>query len=307
MLRFVLGRLASAVPTLFIVVTLSFFLMRFAPGGPFNLERPLPPQTMANLVAAYGLDQPLWRQYATYLGHVATGDFGPSYVYRDATVAQLIGAGLPYSLHLGALALLVALVGGVLAGTVAALRQNGAVDVLVMAVATLGVTVPNFVVGPVLTLLFAVLLSWLPAGGWGDGSLRFLLLPLVALALPQLAVFARLARGAMIEALRADHVRTARAYGLPPRVVVVTHAMRGAMLPVVSYFAPCAAGLLTGSAVVESLFAIPGVGRYFVLGALNRDYTLVMGTVVLVAVFVIVFNLLVDIAYGLLDPRVRLE
>jgi oligopeptide transport system permease protein len=307
MLRFVLGRLGSAVPTLFIVVTLSFFLMRFAPGGPFNLERPLAPQTMANLMAAYGLDQPLWRQYLTYLGNVATGNFGPSYVYRDNTVAQLIGAGLPYSLHLGALALLVALVGGVLAGTMAALRQNGVVDVAVMGVATLGVTVPNFVVGPVLTLLFAVLLSWLPAGGWGDGSVRFLLLPTIALALPQLAVFARLTRGSMIEALGTDHVRTARAYGLPPRVVVVTHATRGALLPVVSYLAPCAAGLLTGSAVVESLFAIPGVGRYFVLGALNRDYTLVMGTVVLVAVFVIAFNLLVDIAYGLLDPRVRLE
>ena len=307
MLGFVLRRLASAVPTLFIVVTLSFFLMRFAPGGPFNLERPLPPQTMENMLRAYGLDQPLWRQYLTYLGHVATGDFGPSYIYRDNTVQQLIGAGLPYSLHLGLLALLVALLGGVAAGTVAALRQNGAVDVAVMAVATLGVTIPNFVVGPVLTLVFAVVLSWLPAGGWGDGSFRFLLLPTIALALPQLAVFARLTRGAMIEALHTDHIRTARAYGLPPRVVVVTHAMRGAMLPVVSYLAPCAAGLLTGSAVVESLFTIPGVGRYFVLGALNRDYTLVMGTVVLVAVFVIAFNLVVDLLYGLLDPRVRLE
>ncbi len=175
-----------------------------------------------------------------------------------------------------------------------------------MGVATVGVTVPNFVVGPVLTLVFAVLLSWLPAGGWGDGSFRFLLLPTVALALPQLAVFARLTRGAMIEALRTDHIRTARAYGLPARTVVLL-AMRAAMLPVVSYLAPCAAGLLTGSAVVESLFTIPGVGRYFVIGALNRDYTLVMGTVVLVAVFVIAFNLIVDLLYAVLDPRVRYE
>ncbi|MCD7108832.1 oligopeptide ABC transporter permease OppB [Rhizobium sp. DKSPLA3] len=307
MLSFVLRRLASAVPTLFIVVTISFFLMRFAPGGPFNLERPLSPQTMANINKAYGLDLPLWQQYLRYLGNVVRGDFGPSYIYRDNTVDQLIGMGLPYSIELGLWALGVALVGGVAAGTFAALRQNSFLDVAIMTLSTVGVTVPNFVVGPVLTLVFAVTLSWLPAGGWGDGSLRFLILPMIALALPQLAVFARLTRGAMIEALHTDHIRTARAYGLPARTVVVTHAMRAAMLPVVSYLAPCAAALLTGSAVIETLFTIPGVGRFFVLGAINRDYTLVMGTVVLIAVFVIVFNLVVDILYGLLDPRVRHE
>lgn len=307
MLSFVLRRLASAVPTLFIVVTISFFLMRFAPGGPFNLERPLSPQTMANINKAYGLDLPLWEQYLRYLGNVLRGDFGPSYIYRDNTVDQLIGMGLPYSIELGLWALGVALVGGVAAGTFAALRQNSFLDVAIMTLSTVGVTVPNFVVGPVLTLVFAVTLSWLPAGGWGDGSLRFLILPMIALALPQLAVFARLTRGAMIEALHTDHIRTARAYGLPARTVVVTHAMRAAMLPVVSYLAPCAAALLTGSAVIETLFTIPGVGRFFVLGAINRDYTLVMGTVVLIAVFVIVFNLVVDILYGLLDPRVRHE
>ncbi|MDR6755372.1 oligopeptide transport system permease protein [Mycoplana sp. BE70] len=305
MMSFVLRRLASAVPTLFIVVTISFFLMRFAPGGPFNLERPLPPTTMENLMRTYQLDQPLWRQYATYLGNAVKGDFGPSYVYKDNTVAELIGKGLPYSMELGFYALLLALIGGVLMGTAAALRQNSALDFSIMSLATVGTTVPNFVVGPVLTLIFAIVLSWLPAGGWGDGSLRFLVLPMIALALPQLAVFARLTRGSMIEALHADHIRTAKAYGLPSRVVVVTHAMRGALLPVVSYLAPCAAALLTGSAVVETIFTIPGVGRYFVLGAINRDYTLVMGTVILVAIFVIVFNLLVDILYGLLDPRVR--
>lgn len=305
MMSFVLRRLASAVPTLFIVVTISFFLMRFAPGGPFNLERPLPPTTMENLMRTYQLDQPLWRQYATYLTNAVKGDFGPSYVYKDNTVAELIGKGLPYSMELGFYALLLALIGGVLMGTTAALRQNSALDFSIMSLATVGTTVPNFVVGPVLTLIFAIVLSWLPAGGWGDGSLRFLVLPMIALALPQLAVFARLTRGSMIEALHADHIRTARAYGLPSRVVVVTHAMRGALLPVVSYLAPCAAALLTGSAVVETIFTIPGVGRYFVLGAINRDYTLVMGTVILVAIFVIVFNLLVDILYGLLDPRVR--
>ncbi len=305
MISFVLRRLASAVPTLFIVVTISFFLMRFAPGGPFNLERPLPPQTMANLMATYHLDQPLWNQYLTYIGNAVTGDFGPSYIYKDNTVAELIGKGLPYSMELGFYALLLALFGGVLAGTIAALRQNSALDFLIMSVSTMGVTIPNFVVGPVLTLIFAITLSWLPAGSWGDGSLRYLILPMIALALPQLAVFARLTRGSMIEALHTDHIRTARAYGLPSRTVVITHAMRAAMLPVVSYLAPAAAALLTGSAVVETIFTIPGVGRYFVLGAINRDYTLVMGTVVLIAIFVIVFNLLVDILYGLLDPRVR--
>jgi oligopeptide transport system permease protein len=305
MLAFVLRRLASALPTLFIVVTISFFLMRFAPGGPFNLERPLPPATMENLMRAYQLDQPLWRQYLTYMSNALTGDFGPSYIYKDNSVAELIGKGLPYSMELGFYALLLALVGGVIVGTFAALRQNSALDFAVMSVATVGVTVPNFVVGPVLTLIFAIMLAWLPAGGWGDGSLRFLILPMIALALPQLAVFARLTRGSMIEALRTDHIRTARAYGLPAKSVVVVHAMRGAMLPIVSYLAPCAAALLTGSAVVETIFTIPGVGRYFVLGAINRDYTLVMGTVVLIAIFVIVFNLLVDILYGLLDPRVR--
>jgi oligopeptide transport system permease protein len=305
MISFVLRRLMSAVPTIFIVVTISFFLMRFAPGGPFNLERPLPPQTMANIMATYKLDQPLFSQYLSYLGNALTGDLGPSFIYKDNSVSELIGKALPYSVELGAYAILLALVGGVALGTIAALRQNGIIDFILMSFATIGVTVPNFVVGPVLTLIFAVLLSWLPAGSWGDGSFRFLLLPVVALALPQLAVFARLTRGAMIEALHTDHIRTARAYGLPPRVVVITHALRGAMLPVVSYLAPCAAALLTGSAVIETIFTIPGVGRYFVLGALNRDYPLVMGTVILVAVFVILFNLLVDIAYGLLDPRVR--
>ncbi|GGA98996.1 ABC transporter [Brucella endophytica] len=305
MLMFILRRLASAVPTLFIVVTLSFFLMRFAPGGPFNLERPLPPQTMENLIKTYHMDEPLWRQYLIYMGNAVRGDFGPSFIYKDNSVAELIGKGLPYSVELGFYALLLALVGGVLAGTVAALRQNSAIDFIVMTVSTVGVTVPNFVVGPVLTLIFAIMLAWLPAGGWGDGSLRFLILPMIALALPQLAVFARLTRGSMIEGLNTDHIRTAKAYGLPAKSVVITHAMRGAMLPVVSYLAPCAAALLTGSAVVETIFTIPGVGRYFVLGAINRDYTLVMGTVILIAIFVIVFNLIVDILYGLLDPRVR--
>jgi oligopeptide transport system permease protein len=307
MLRFVLRRLLSAVPTIFIVVSISFFLIRFAPGGPFNVERTLPPQIMANLMRAYQLDQPLLMQYLHYLWNVLHLDFGPSYIYRDFTVTQLIAQSLPYSLELGSFALIIAVIGGVSIGILAALRQNGAIDYALMSVATIGLTVPNFVVGPVLSLIFAVTLRWASAGGWGNGTVRDLILPVIALALPQLAIFARLTRGSMIEALRADHVRTARAYGLPRRVVVVVHALRGALLPVVTYLAPAAAAVLTGSVVIETIFSIPGVGRYFVLGALNRDYTLVMGTVVLIAVFIIVFNLIVDLLYAFLDPRVRYD
>ncbi len=307
MLRFILRRLASAVPTLFVVVTISFFLVRFAPGGPFNMERPLPPQIMENMNRAYHLDDPLWQQYLTYMGNVVRGDFGPSYIYRDFTILQLMQQSLPYSLTLGSLALLIAVVGGLTLGTIAALRQNSFIDVAVMSLANIGITVPNFVVGPVLALIFAVLLGWLPGGGWGDGSARFLIMPMIALALPEMAVFARLMRGSMLEALRADHIRTARAYGLPARVVVFAHAMRAGLLPAVTYLAPSAAQLLTGSVVVETIFGIPGVGRYFVQGALNRDYTLVMATVVLVSVFIVVFNLIVDLVYALLDPRVRYD
>jgi oligopeptide transport system permease protein len=307
MARFILRRLVSAVPTLFLVVTISFFLMRFAPGGPFNLEHALPPQIMANMMRAYQLDQPLYVQYVHYLANILHGDFGPSYVYRDFTVAELIGQSLPYSLELGCFAMAIAVVVGVAAGVVAALRQNGVVDYLVMAAATIGLTVPTFVLGPLLSLAFAVLLPWASAGGWGSGSFADLALPVTALSLPQVAVFARLTRGSMIETLRADHIRTVRAFGLPPRALVVIHALRGALLPVVTYLAPCAAAVLTGSVVIETVFAIPGVGRYFVQGAINRDYTLVMATVVLVAVFIVVFNLLADLLYAVLDPRVRYD
>lgn len=307
MLRFALRRLMSAVPTLFIVVTLSFFLMRIAPGGPFNLERPLEPQVLENLKRAFLLDQPLVVQYGHYLWNLVHGDLGPSFVYRDFTVAELIGKSLPYSMTLGAFALLIAVVGGIALGSYAALRQNSAVDYLVMSFASFGITIPNFVLAPILSFVFAVVLRWLPAGGWGDGGFTNLVLPVISLALPQLAVFARITRGSMIETLRADHIRTARAYGLPTHIVVIVHAMRAALVPAVSYLGPVAAAVLTGSVVVETVFSLPGVGRYFVLGALNRDYTLVMGTVVLISVFIVVFNLIVDILYAVLDPRVRYE
>ncbi|MCR9085319.1 MAG: oligopeptide ABC transporter permease OppB [Rhodobacteraceae bacterium] len=307
MLRYVLRRLLGAIPTLFLIVTGAFFLIRIAPGGPFDRERTLEPTVMENLNRIFQLDKPLWEQYLHYLGNLARGDFGPSFIYRDFTVAELLAAGLPVSMTLGSLALLTALLLGGLLGCIAALYQNSWIDYAVIATATFGITVPNFVLAPLLALIFGVWLSWLPAGGWNGGTPANMVLPVIALALPQVAVVARLIRGSMIEALRADHVRTARAYGLPTRMVVVTHALRSACLPAVSYLGPAAAALLTGSIVIEQIFGLPGIGRYFVTGALNRDYTLVMGTVVVIAVFVVLFNLIVDILYAALDPRVRYD
>ncbi len=305
MLSYAVRRLLGAIPTLFVIVTVAFFLMRVAPGGPFNLERPLEAQVMENLMRVYHLDKPLWQQYLFYLHNLLQGDLGPSFVYRDFSVSELFARGLPVSIQLGGAALLLALMLGISLGTVAALRQNRPTDYGVMAAAMIGITIPNFVMAPILTLLFALHLDLLPAGGWGDGSLGHKVLPVFTLALPQVAVIARLTRGSMIEALRSNHVRTARANGLPGHVVVIEHALRGALLPVVSYLGPAAAALLTGSVVIETIFGIPGVGRYFVQGALNRDYTLVMGTVVMIATFVVLFNLLVDLLYALLDPKVR--
>ncbi len=307
MLAYVVRRLFGAIPTLFLIVTIAFFLIRVAPGGPFALERPLQPQIMENLRRIYDLDKPLWQQYLLYLQNLFQGNLGPSFVYRDFTVTELIASGLPVSMQLGGMALLLALLVGGTLGTVAALRQNRATDHAVMAGAMVGITIPTFVMAPVLSLIFAIHLGWLPAGGWGEGALANKVLPVFTLALPQIAVIARLTRGSMIEALRSNHVRTARAFGLPTHVVVIVHALRGALLPVVSYLGPAAAALLTGSVVIETIFGIPGVGRYFVQGALNRDYTLVMGTVVLIAVLVVVFNLIVDLLYAVLDPKVRYQ
>ena len=306
MLIYILKRLASAIPTLFVIVTLSFFLIRFAPGGPFDVEQQLDEIVLANLNRHFGLDQPLWMQYALYLGGLLRGDFGPSFILRDFTVSELIMSGLPVSITIGLLSLALALMIGVVFGSIAAFKQNRSADYSVMVFATMGITVPTFVVGPILQIVFGLTLAWLPLGGWNDGAIRNLIMPVLVLALPQVAVVARLTRAAMIETLRANHIRTLRSQGLPT-LTITRHALRGALLPVVSYLGPAAAALLTGSIVVENIFSLPGVGRYFVEGALNRDYTLVMGTVVLVAVFVLVFNLIVDVLYAVLDPRVRFE
>ncbi|WP_445502861.1 oligopeptide ABC transporter permease OppB [Microvirga sp. G4-2] len=306
MLSFILRRFLSAIPTLFIIVTISFFLIRLAPGGPFDLERPLEAKVMENLNRIYQLDKPLIEQYWLYLKAVMHGDFGPSFILRDFSVAELFARGLPVSVTLGSLALSLAiLVGGTL-GTIAALRQNSAIDYLVTGMGALGLTIPNFVVAPIFQLVFGLALALLPVAGWADGNPRNLVMPVVVLALPQIAVVARMTRAAMIENLRSNHIRTLRSLGLPTRTIVA-HALRGAALPVVSYLGPAAAALLTGSVVVETIFGLPGIGRYFVEGALNRDYTLVMGTVVVVAIFVLLFNLVVDILYALIDPRIRYD
>jgi len=307
MIRYVLRRLLTAIPTIFAIITLSFFMMRVAPGGPFNQERGLDPVIRANLERTYHLDLPLWQQYLIYLGNLLRGDLGPSFTMPEFTVAELFRAGLPVSIQLGGLALALALVLGGALGIIAALRQNRAPDVAVIAVATAGSTIPTFVIAPLFQLFFALTLKWLPVGGWGDGALVNKIGPVVTLMLPQLAIVARLMRGAMIEALHAHHIRTAHAMGLSDFSIVLRHALRSALLPVVSYAGPAAAALLTGSVVVETIFSIPGIGRYFVDAALNRDYTVVMGGVVVVAVFTIVFNLIVDILYAVIDPRVRYE
>ncbi len=305
MLRLFLRRLLEAIPTLLILIALTFFMMRVAPGGPFDTEKRLPPEIETNLRAAYHLDEPLYRQFGRYLWNLGHGDFGPSFQYRDRTVTELIATGFPVSLRLGGFAILIALLAGTALGSLAALRQNKAADYGTMAVAMTGISVPNFVMAPLLVLAFAVYLRWLPAGGLGDAGWRNLLLPVITLALPQVAYIARLTRGSMIEVLRSNFIRTARAQGLPTRTILLRHALKPALVPVVSYLGPATAGLITGSVVIEQIFGLPGLGRYFVQGALNRDYTLVLGIVVFYGALIVLLNLLVDLLYGWLDPRSR--
>ena len=307
MLRYAIRRLGEAIPTLFALLTLAFFLIRVAPGGPFDDERVLPPEIEANLARAYNLDEPLHWQYLRYLGNILRGDFGPSFKYKDYTVTELIWGGFPVSLRIGLTAIVLAFLVGTALGALAALRQNSRLDYAVMATAMVGIAIPNFVVAPLLSLVFGVYLGLLPVAGWGGGSLRNMVLPVVALALPQIAYIARLTRGSLIEVLRTNYVRTARAKGLPERLVLLRHAIRAALPPVVSYLGPATAGVITGSVVIEQIFGIPGIGRYFVQAALNRDYTLVLGVVVFYGGIIVLFNLAVDLVYGLLDPKVRYD
>lgn len=307
MFAYAVRRLGSAIPTLFIVITVAFFMMRVAPGGPFDREKQLPPEIEANILKVYNLDKPLHEQYTDYIGNILKGDFGPSFKYLDFTVTDLILAGFPVSLRLGIAAILLAVIIGVTAGTIAALKQNSTFDYMVMGFAMTGIAIPNFVMAPLLALIFGVYLSWLPVAGWGGGALQYQVLPVITLALPQIAYISRLTRGSMVETMNSNFIRTARAKGLAEKIVVVRHALKGGLLPVVSYLGPATAAVITGSVVIESIFDVPGIGRYFVTGALNRDYPVVMGVVIFYAVLIIALNLVVDLIYGFLDPRVKVD
>src|ERR1700723_672812 len=304
MTRYFFTRLAGAIPTLLIIVTATFFLMRAAPGGPFDQEQTLPPEITANLQRAYGLDQPIWNQYGRYLKSLLHGDFGPSFKYKDFTVTELIGQGLPVTLQLGVMAMTLALMAGTLLGIFAALHRNSAADHAAMSLAMVGIAIPTFVVLPFLGLLFGVYLHWLPVAGWESGSIRHLALPVIALALPPLAYIARLTRAGMLEVLRSNFILTAFAKGLPLPTLILRHALRPALMPVASYLVPAVASIMTGSLVVETIAGLPGIGRYLVQGALNRDYTLVLGMVIIYSALLIVMGLLVDLLYASLDPRV---
>lgn len=307
MLAFAIRRIAILVPTLLVIITLSFLIIRLAPGGPFDDEQALPPAIKANLEAAYGLDAPLSKQYFRYVMGLFQGDFGPSFKFRDLRVSELIAQGLPVSLALGACAMFFAIVCGVPLGVLAALRQHGPLDHAIRGVAVLGVALPGFVIGPLLALLFGLYLHWLPVAGWDGNDPKYLVLPVITLALPVLAYVSRLTRASFLEVMRSNHIRTARAKGIGQLRVVWRHALRPALLPVVSYLGPATAFVVTGSLVVETVFGLPGTGRYLVQGAINRDYTLVMGMIVVYGVITLVCNLIADLIYGWLDPRVRHE
>jgi len=305
MFKFILKRVIEAIPTLLILITVSFFLMRFAPGSPFSSERTLPPQVMANINAKYGLDKPVMEQYTTYLTNVLQGDFGPSFKYKDYTVNELVGAALPVSAKIGSVAFLFALVFGVAIGTIAALRQNTWLDYSVMSTAMLGIVMPSFVLAPVLIYLFSINMEWFPAGGWLDGSAKYMVLPVLGMSMMYVATFARITRGSMIETLNSNFIRTARSKGLSFSYIVFKHALKPAMLPVVSYMGPAFVGIITGSVVIETIFGLPGIGKLFVNAAFNRDYSLVMGVTILIGLLFILFNAIVDILLAYVDPKIR--
>ena len=310
MFGFVLRRIGVAIPTILVIITVAFFMMRVAPGGPFDLERPMPEETRQAILANYGLDQPLWRQYLDYMGDLAQGDLGPSLKLRDKRVSEIIAEGFPVSATIGVLSMGLAIVLGTLLGAFAALRQNTSGDFTIMTFAMVGISIPPFVMGPILALVFGLYLGLVPTGGLDP---RFgmtpdrLILPVITLALPQIAIIARLMRASMIEVIRSNYIRTARAKGLSASAVILRHAMRSAVLPLVSYLGPASAAVLSGSLVIERVFQLPGIGRNFVEAALNRDYTVVMGVVIIYAALIILLNLLADLLYGVLNPKVKYE
>ena len=305
MLRFVARRLLQMIPVLFIIATMTFFMLRLAPGGPFDSEKTVTPEIRKNLEVYYGLNKPLYRQYYDYLANVVKGDLGPSFKYPNRTVNELIGESFPISAELGFWSLLVALAVGLPAGIISSLRPNTAMDYIPNSLAMAGICVPNFVLGPLLVLIFALTLGWARVSGWDEPIDR--VLPALTLGAAYAAYIARLTRGGMLEIFSQDFIRTARAKGASPSRIILKHAMRGGLLPVVSYLGPAVAGLITGSFVVETIFQIPGLGRYFVNAAFNRDYTMVLGAVLFYGALIVVFNLIVDVALVWMNPRLKFE
>ncbi len=305
MWSFALRRVLSAIPTVWVVITVCYLLLHATPGGPFDSDRKVSEAVLANLQAKYHLDLPLWQQYLLYFKGLLQGDLGASFRYADWSVNDLVASALPVSLAIGGIAMLLSAVIGVGLGIVAALRQNSLVDYLVMMLGNLGSAVPSFVMGPVLIIIFAIGLKWLPAGGWNDFDPRFLVLPIALLTIINVATIGRVMRGSLIEVMHSNFIRTARAKGLPERVVVLRHALKPALLPVVSLMGPLAISSITSALVTETVFSLPGLGKLIVNGAGNRDYTLVLGLVVLITVLTVTLNLLVDLAYAWLDPKIR--
>lgn len=306
MLSFIFKRLLVAIPTLLILIVLSFLLMHAAPGGPFTQDKAIPPEILANLNAKYGLDQPLWRQLITYVwGIVAHFDFGPSFIYKDRTVNDIIAQGFPVTLTYGAYAFVVAVVAGVLLGVMAAIFHNTWADYLAVGISIGAQVLPNFVMAPILVVVFTLWLGWLPGGGWEGGKWPYIIMPMIALATSYMASIARITRSSMLEVLTSNHIRTARAKGLPTWKVITRHALKPALIPVISYLGPAFVAMITGSVVVDMYFSTGGIGKAFVDAALNRDYAVMMGVTLLVGFLTIVFNLLVDVLYAWIDPKIR--
>ena len=306
MLSFVIRRLAVAIPTLLILVILSFVLMYAAPGGPFNSERPLPPEVLANIEAKYGLDQPFWKQIVNYVSGVVTAfDFGPSFQYKDRSVNDVIAQGFPVTLTYGFWSFVVAVTVGVSLGIAAAMKQNTWIDYFAVGISIGAQVLPNFVMAPILLLVFTLWLGWLPGGGWNGGQWQFLIMPVIALSTSYMASIARITRSSMLEVLNTNFIRTAQAKGLPMRRVIWRHAMKPTILPVLSYLGPAFVGMITGSVIIDVFFSTGGIGQFFVNSAFNRDYSVIMGITILVGTLTILFNLVVDILYAWIDPKIR--
>ena len=305
MARYVLRRIGSAFVILWVIISITFVLMHAIPGGPFTSEKKLPPQVKASIEAKYHLDDPLWKQYGDYIGGVVTGDLGPSYKYEGRSVNDIIGESFPVSAQLGLLALCVAVVGGITAGAISAMRPNGIIDYAITFVSTLGISVPTFIIGAVLVYVVGFELGWLPVAMWRGPS--YMILPVLTLAAQPMAFIARLTRSGLLDVYQQEYIRTARAKGLGAWNILIRHALGNAILPVITYIGPLAASLLTGSFIVETIFAIPGLGQYFVTSIYNRDYTVILGVTVFYSTLIVVLNIIVDMIYPIIDPRVTTE